>query len=240
MEWMIALLHAATALRPEEGFGSSGKRGRAVAYIDCTSAEFGIAAALSDDARMKCAYESGDVYMAFAIDAKAAPTGATKYSHPEVRKLYKLVVLAVQYGQGAASLAETLGVQQWRAQELLDLHRRVYDRYWQWSEWVSQVATFRRTIETVFPWPMHVTAPHEAKHHLEFPHAGSWRRNAALGLHLCYWGGEVHAPVQDALLIGGPSEEIEDVVAATRTAMAEASDLVLDGFELRSDVNIVR
>jgi DNA polymerase I len=53
-------------------------------------------------------------------------------------------------------------------------------------------------------------------------------------------GVEVHAPVQDALLVGGRSEEIEDALAATRKAMAQASDLVLDGFVLRSDVNIVR
>src|SRR5260370_28278298 len=33
--------------------------GRAIAYIDWSSAEFGIAAALSGDVRMKAAYESG-------------------------------------------------------------------------------------------------------------------------------------------------------------------------------------
>ena len=38
----------------------------------------------------------------------------------------------------------------------------------------------------------------------------------------------------------GGYDEIEDVVAATRSAMEQASDLVLDGFVLRSDVNIVR
>jgi DNA polymerase-1 len=64
--------------------------GRAIAYIDWISAEFGIAAALSGDARMKSAYESGDVYMSFAIDAGAAPKGATKHSHAETRNCTRL------------------------------------------------------------------------------------------------------------------------------------------------------
>jgi DNA polymerase I len=131
--------------------------GRAIAYIDWSSAEFGIAAALSGDVRMKAAYESGDIYMAFAIEAGAAPKGATKATHREVRDLYKTVVLAVQYGQTAVGLAGKLGQPIWRTQELLDLHRRVYSRYWEWSEWMSQTAVFGRKIETVFRWPMHVT-----------------------------------------------------------------------------------
>ena len=45
--------------------------------------------------------------------------------------------------------------------------------------------------------------------------------------------------IQDALLVGGRSDEIEKVVAETRQAMGQASRLVLGGFELRTDANIV-
>jgi DNA polymerase-1 len=215
--------------------------GRAIAYIDWSSAEFGIAAALSGDDRMKAAYESGDVYMAFAIEAKAAPEGATKESHPDVRDLYKTVVLAVQYGQTAFGLAKKLGRQPWEAQELLDLHRRVYARYWQWSEWMSQTATFAKSIETVLGWPMHVTSRTKPNTVSNFP-------MQANGAEMLRWactfaaerGIEIHAPVQDALLVGGSLDEIENVVTATKGAMAEASRLVLDGFTLRTDPKIVR
>lgn len=215
--------------------------GRALAYIDWTSAEFGIAAALSEDKRMRAAYESGDVYMAFAIEAGAAPVGATKRTHAEVRELYKLVTLAVQYGQGPAGLARTLGRPEWQAKELLDLHRRVYHRYWQWNEWVSQSAVFNKTVETVFRWPMHVTARTKTNTISNYP-------MQAHGSEMLRWacvfateeGVEIHAPVQDALLVGGQCEEIDDVVAVTRNAMERASALVLDGFVLRSDVKIVR
>jgi DNA polymerase I len=215
--------------------------GRALAYIDWSSAEFGIAAALSGDVRMKAAYQSGDVYMAFAVEAGAAPRGANKDTHPEVRELYKTVVLAVQYGQTAFGLAKKLGQQPWQAQELLDLHRRVYARYWQWSEWMSQTATFTKSIETVFGWPMHVTSRTKPNTVSNFP-------MQANGAEMLRWactfaaerGIEIHAPVQDALLVGGPQDVIEEVVAATKSAMAEASELVLEGFALRSDAKIVR
>ena len=38
----------------------------------------------------------------------------------------------------------------------------------------------------------------------------------------------------------GPDDEIETVVKQTQAAMAEASRVVLGGFELRSDAKIVR
>jgi hypothetical protein len=48
------------------------------------------------------------------------------------------------------------------------------------------------------------------------------------------------APVHDAVLVEGPAAEIEDVVAQTRAAMAEASRVVLAGFEIGTDSKIVR
>ena len=53
-------------------------------------------------------------------------------------------------------------------------------------------------------------------------------------------GIEVCAPVHDAVLICAPLERLEDAIAAMRTAMVEASRIVLGGFELRTDVMHVR
>ena len=52
-------------------------------------------------------------------------------------------------------------------------------------------------------------------------------------------GIEVCAPIHDALLVEGNADEIDDVVERTQQAMAEASRVILDGFELRSDSKIV-
>jgi hypothetical protein len=51
--------------------------GHALAYVDWEQQEFGIAASLSRDPAMMSAYNSGDPYLAFAIQAGAAPEGAT-------------------------------------------------------------------------------------------------------------------------------------------------------------------
>jgi hypothetical protein len=51
----------------------------------------------------------------------------------------------------------------------------------------------------------------------------------------------VCAPIHDALMVEGPADEIEGVVSQTQQAMREASELVLPGFPLRTDVpRIVR
>ncbi len=51
-------------------------------------------------------------------------------------------------------------------------------------------------------------------------------------------GVNVVAPVHDALMVEGPADAIDDVVARTQEAMAEA--VVLAGFRLRTDSKIVR
>jgi DNA polymerase I len=53
-------------------------------------------------------------------------------------------------------------------------------------------------------------------------------------------GIEVCAPVHDAVLICAPLERLETDVARMRQAMAEASRIVLGGFGLGTDAQIVR
>jgi hypothetical protein len=53
-------------------------------------------------------------------------------------------------------------------------------------------------------------------------------------------GVNIVAPVHDALMVEGPADAIDEIVARTQAAMAEASAIVLGGFRLRSDAKIVR
>jgi DNA polymerase I len=53
-------------------------------------------------------------------------------------------------------------------------------------------------------------------------------------------GVEVCAPVHDAVLICAPLARLAQDVAATQAAFAEASRIVLSGFELRSEAKLVR
>lgn len=118
--------------------------GTVIISADYQSQEFLIAAVLSGDRRMREAYASGDVYLAFGKAAGMVPAGATKHSHGPERRVCKEVVLGTQYGMGAASLATTLthaSGRAWRerqAERLLDQHRRVYGSYWGWVDGVRR------------------------------------------------------------------------------------------------------
>ena len=50
----------------------------------------------------------------------------------------------------------------------------------------------------------------------------------------------VCCPVHDALLVEGPAESIENVIATTRRVMERASEMVLgSGYVVRTDVDVV-
>jgi len=53
-------------------------------------------------------------------------------------------------------------------------------------------------------------------------------------------GIRVCCPVHDALMVEGPADEIDTVVRDTQAAMLEAGEILLDGFQLRTDADIVR
>ena len=93
--------------------------GHALAYIDWSQQEFGIAAALSGDTAMLAAYQSGDPYLTFAKQAGAARPTATKQTHQAIREHFKACALAVQYGMEEESLGQRIGQSPARARELL-------------------------------------------------------------------------------------------------------------------------
>jgi hypothetical protein len=215
--------------------------GHAVAYIDWSQQEFGIAAALSRDKRMLEAYSSGDPYLAFAKQAGAVPATATKRSHPAKREQFKQCVLAVQYGMGADALASRIGHPPIMGRELIRLHRETYRDFWRWSDAAVDHAMIAGNLQTVFGWRLLVESGVNPRSLRNFP----MQANGAelLRLACCLGterGIEVCAPVHDAVLIAAPLDEIERDVFVIQEAMREASRVVLDGFELATDAKIVR
>jgi DNA polymerase-1 len=215
--------------------------GHGVAYIDWSQQEFGIAAALSGDRTMQAAYLSGDPYLAFAKQAGAVPEDATKETHGSTRELFKQCVLAVQYGMEAESLAARIGQPPVVARDLLRAHRETYRKFWQWSDAAVDHAMLTSTLHTVFGWCIHVDENPNPRSLRNFP----MQANGAEMLRLaCCFATErnieVCAPVHDAVLICSPLNQLEDNIAGMRAAMAEASKIVLAGFELRTDAMCVR
>ncbi len=215
--------------------------GRAIAYVDWSQQEFAICAALSGDKAMQQAYLTADPYLTFAKQAKAVPESATKQSHPSEREQFKVCALGVQYGMQSQSLAQTLGLPESKARELLKLHKQTYPDFWKWSQAAVDHSMLFNWNQTVFGWRIHVKGHANPRSLANFPS----QANGAEMLRLaCCFATErdimVCAPIHDALLVEGDLESINEVVKATQQAMLDAGRVVLNGFALRTDVEIVR
>jgi hypothetical protein len=215
--------------------------GMGLAYVDWSQQEFGIAAALSGDQVMMDAYRSGDPYLAFAKQAGAVPLGATKHSHSAKREQFKACALAVQYGMEAEALAARIGQPTVMGRELLRMFRETYKEFWKWSNMVVDHAELHRSLETVFGWRVRATANSNPRFHRNFLMQGTGAEMLRIACCLATERGvEVCAPVHDAVLIAAPLHQLDDAILTMREAMREASAAVLSGFELGTDVKIVR
>ena len=124
---------------------------------------------------------------------------------------------------------------------MINLHRKTYPVYWIWSDAVENHALLHGELTAVLGWRMGVTGHPNLRSLRNFP----LQANGAEMLRLACiaateQGIRVAAPVHDALLVEAPLDEIEDAVAATQEVMRQASECVLGGFGLRSDVEIFR
>jgi hypothetical protein len=220
-------------IRPESG--------RGLAYIDWSQQEIGIAAALSGDAALIGAYQSGDPYLAFAKQAGAAPSDATKATHKDIRDVYKACFLAVQYGMGAESLAQQIGQPMARARELLQSHRERYPRFWAWSDSAVDFANLYGRLHTAFGWEIHLGPDSNPRFLRNYPMQANGAEMLRLACSLATERGiSVCAPVHDALLIEAPLEDLEATVWRTQEAMAKASEAVLGRLRLRSEAKLFR
>jgi DNA polymerase I-like protein with 3'-5' exonuclease and polymerase domains len=187
------------------------------------------------------AYESGDPYLAFGKQAGRIPPDGTKQTHGAERDLFKTCVLGVQYGMESESLARRIGKSPAHARELLRLHRETYPRFWTWSDGAESHAMLLSWLRTVFGWTIRVGSDANPRSLRNFPCQANGAEMVRLACSLATERGvSVVAPVHDALLIEESTDAIDEAVARTQAAMAEASEVVLAGFRLRSDAKIVR
>jgi DNA polymerase I len=215
--------------------------GHAVAYVDWRQQEFGIAAALSGDLTMQAAYKSGDPYLAFGKQAGAIPPDGTKKTHKSARELFKQCVLGVQYGMEAEGLAQRIGQPIIVARDLLRAHHDTYRIFWKWSDAALDTAMLTGSLHTIFGWRVHVGETSNPRSLRNFPMQANGAEMMRLAACLATERGiEVCAPVHDAFLICAPLDRLDADITTMRAAMAEASRIVLGGFELDTDVSAVR
>jgi hypothetical protein len=212
-----------------------------IAYLDWVSQEVGIAAALSGDLAMQEAYNSGDAYLHFGKQAGILPLWATVQTHGPQRDQCKICGLATQYGQEYRSLAEQINQPDIVGRELLRLHHKVYRRFWDWSNNQVNRALLSNEQQTVFGWTHRFKELPKINSIRNFPMQANGAEMLRLACCLGTEGGiSICAPVHDAILIQAPLERLDEDITRMRAYMAEASRIVLGGFQLRTDRHVFR
>ena len=226
-------------IKPEEGM--------ALAYVDYSQQEFGIAAALSGDKAMQEAYQSGDPYITFAKQSGAVPDDATPQTHPRERAQFKTCALGTLYGLGPEGMARKLNQPVETGRQLLRHHKNCYQDFWKWSHEAVATAILEQEMQTVMGWKMNVPPRINAQKGpnmrslANFPmqaNGSEMLRVAVINAH--YLGVEICATVHDALLIQAPLDLIDKAALDTQQAMEEASKLILESFRLKTDTEVVK
>jgi hypothetical protein len=205
----------------------------ALIHRDFSQQEVWIAAVLSGDAALLAACLSGDVYLAIAKRLNLAPADATPQTHPEIRKLFKTVVLGIQYGLGPRSLALRTGISRYEAGEIIARLRAEFRAFEEWSACVADHAGLDMLLATPFGWTMRCPPGTNPRTVRNWPIQAT---GAAILHAACILaerrGLQVVAPIHDALLSEAPIAAAADASAELDRVMRDASRLALRGFEL--------
>jgi DNA polymerase I-like protein with 3'-5' exonuclease and polymerase domains len=207
-------------------------------YQDFRTQEVGIAATRSGDTALMDAYRSGDIYHALACTC-----GFTddldrvrwKTNNPGMRQRMKTLQLGINYGMGVPSLARGLNRHPLIASGIIEQHRRIHPRFWQWRDEMVMTAMLNRRIESVFGWPLRITTSPNKRTLYNFPMQADGAEMLRLAAwRLCEAGIVPCMLIHDGILFElNNREEIEQA----KEIMGVAGRDVCDGFEIGVDVD---
>jgi DNA polymerase I len=219
--------------KPPAGYG--------LAYLDFSAEEIAIGAALSGDDVLAQHYADGDIYLNFAVAAGLAPVGATKQSHPNVRQLCKALFLAIGYGMGSRTLGQKSGVANWRARELIELHRRTYSKFAKWREDTVDGALLGGRMRTTFGWRRRAYERARPSELMAWPiQSAGADLMRIVTIAATEAGIEVACPVHDGFMIVSPLDRLEHDAERMRAIMTKAGSVVTGGLPIRVDCDLVR
>ena len=158
-----------------------------------------------------------------------------------MRTLFKTVVLGIQYGLGMRSLAVRTGISLFEASEILARLRAQFHAF-------ERLRATRRGSRRPDAGDRHaarlahaVPVRHEPAHHPQFPNPITGAEILHVACVLAERRGiEVVAPVHDALVVEADADRAEEVSAGLDRVMRDAAAVVLRGYELRTDVQVIR
>ena len=145
--------------------------------------------------------------------------------------------LGVNYGMQARSLAYRTGTHPIEAQEILRRLYRTYPRYAEWADQATDIGRLCGYTSTVFGFDLHVGTDTRSTTLRNYPMQANGAEMLRLACCLATEAGiTVCAPIHDALLIEAPDDDLDHAVEVTQACMAEASSVILDGPEGKTDV----
>jgi hypothetical protein len=215
--------------------------GQVLIHRDYCQQEVRIAAVLSGDTALLEACESGDVYLGIATQLGFISESMAAAELKAVRTLFKTVVLGIQYGLGASSLAIRTGISLYEAGEILARLRARFRVFEDWTKRVADRAGLDLEISTPLGWIMQCPPGINPRTVRNFPIQSSGSEILHVACVLAERRGiRLVAPVHDAIMAEAPIKQAEDVSAALDRTMRDAAAVVLRGYELPTDVQMVR
>ena len=214
--------------------------GRVLIHRDYAQQEPQIAAVWSGDAALLAACQSGDVYLGIAKQLGFAPADATPETHESVRTLFKTVVLGIQYGLGMRSLAVRTGISLFEASEILARLRAQFHGFEAYAQRAVDRAGLTLEIGTPLGWRMRCPSGMNPRTIRNFPIQSTGAEILHVACVLAERRGiEVVAPVHDALVVEADADRAEEISAGMDRVMRDAAAVVLRGYELRTDVQVI-
>src|SRR6516165_2887498 len=210
--------------------------GRVLVHRDYCQQEVRIAAVLSGDEALLQACESGDVYLGIARQLGFLSDSMSTDEQKAVRALFKTVVLGIQYGLGARSLAVRTGISLFEAGEILARLRARFHRFEDYVRCVVDHAGLDLEIGTVFGWYMQCPSGINPRTVRNFPIQSTGSEILHVACMLAERRNlQIVAPVHDAIMVQASIKDAEKASATLDRVMRDAAALVLRGYELPTD-----
>jgi hypothetical protein len=215
--------------------------GRVVVHRDYKQQEPRIAAIVSGDKALLEACESEDLYLDIAQQLGFLRESMNAAERKGVRTLFKTVTLGILYGLAARSLATRAGISISEAAEIL---ARLRARFRVFEDYVRSVldhAGLNLELCTPFGWYLQCPSGTNPRTLRNFPIQSTGSEILHVACILAERRGiELVAPIHDALLAEGPLDRAEELSAELDRLMGDAAAVVLRGYRLPTDSQIVR
>lgn len=121
--------------------------GMSLVSFDYSQIELRILSALSNDEKMKTAFENGeDIHRITAARIFNVPVSSVQ---PEMRRLAKTLNFGLIYGMGASAFARTSGLTRAKAQEFIGTYFREFYRVREWQDTILKDARATGFVQTM-------------------------------------------------------------------------------------------